>query len=45
MKDRPTGASCGGLYYDRHHDTNDGKPWSGADIDDLKASLEHGSTA
>jgi hypothetical protein len=34
----------GGFYYDRHHDTNDEKPWNDMDIRDLRASLEHGST-
>jgi hypothetical protein len=34
----------GGFYYDPHHDTNDEKPWSEADIADLRASIEHGST-
>ncbi len=34
----------GGFYYDPKHDTNDRKPWSEADIADLKASIAHGAT-
>jgi hypothetical protein len=40
----PVVPTSGGFYYDPLHDTNDEKPWSEADVVDLKASLEHGST-
>jgi hypothetical protein len=32
------------FYYDPEHDTNDQKPWSEADIADMKASIAHGAT-
>jgi hypothetical protein len=32
------------FYYDPDHDTNDGKPWSDMDIEDLVHELRHGGT-
>jgi hypothetical protein len=30
--------------YDAEHDTNDGKPWSTADLEDLALALKDGGT-
>jgi hypothetical protein len=32
------------FYYDPAHDTNDGRPWSDMDIEDLVHELRHGGT-
>jgi hypothetical protein len=32
------------FYYELDHDTNDSKPWSDMDIEDLVHDLQHGGT-